>query len=117
MPSGSSAAGPDYRDNSVTANAQVVSPHAIEIPKWFTETFLDFREDVRDAARDGRRVMIYFGQDGCPYCTELMQTSFTQPRIVEKTRKRFVAVALNVWGDREVTWFDGKVERDEPVAK
>lgn len=99
------------------ALAQVASPHAIDIPKWFTETFLDFREDVKDAAREGRRVLIYFGQDGCPYCTELMQTSFTQPRIVEKTRKNFVAVALNVWGDREVTWFDGRTEREKDFAK
>ena len=82
------------------AQAQVVSPYAIDIPKWFTETFLDFREDVRDAAKENKRLLIYFGQDGCPYCTELMQTSFTQPRIVDKTRRNFTAIALNVWGDR-----------------
>ena len=105
------------------ARAQVVAPYAIDIPKWFTETFLDFREDVREAAREGKRVLIYFGQDGCPYCTELMQTSFTQPRIVDKTRRNFVAIALNVWGDREVTWVDGKTgvdgkpEREKDFAK
>ena len=99
------------------ARAQVVSPYAIDIPKWFTETFLDFRDDVREAAKDGKRVLIYFGQDGCPYCTELMQTSFTQPRIVDKARKNFVAIALNVWGDREVTWIDGKTEREKDFAK
>lgn len=102
---------------ALPVRAQVVSPHAIDIPKWFTETFLDFREDVREAAKEGKRVLVYFGQDGCPYCTELMQTSFTQPRIVEKTRRHFVAIALNVWGDREVTWFDGKVEREKDFAK
>ena len=55
--------------------------------------------------------------NGCPYCTEFMQTSFTQPRIVEKTRKNFVAVALNVWGDREVTWIDGKTEAEKDFAR
>ena len=105
------------------AQAQVVAPYAIDIPKWFTETFLDFREDVRDAAKDGKRVLIYFGQDGCPYCAELMHTSFTQPRIVDKTRGNFVAIALNVWGDREVIWVDGKTgidgkpEREKDFAK
>jgi thioredoxin-related protein len=99
------------------ARAQVVSPYAIDIPRWFTETFLDFREDVRDAAKANKRLLVYFGQDGCPYCTELMQTSFTQPRIVDKTRKNFVAIALNVWGDREVTWVDGKTEREKDFAK
>jgi len=99
------------------AQAQVVSPYAIDIPKWFTETFLDFREDVRDAAKENKRLLIYFGQDGCPYCTELMQTSFTQRRIVDKTRRNFTAIALNVWGDREVTWMDGKTEREKDFAK
>ena len=28
------------------AHAQVASPQAIEIPPWFVETFLDFREDI-----------------------------------------------------------------------
>ena len=79
------------------------SPHAIDIPAWFQETFLDFREDVRDAAKGGKRLMIYFGQDGCPYCRELMRANFAQKDIVERMRRHFNAVALNIWGDREVT--------------
>src|SRR2546430_5804353 len=75
---------------SFLAVAQTASPHAIEVPSWFSETFLDLREDVREAAKEGKRLMIYFGQDGCPYCKALMQTNFTQPRIVEKTRGNFV---------------------------
>jgi thioredoxin-related protein len=38
-------------------------------PAWFATSFLDFRDEVADAARAGKRVMIYVGQDGCPYCT------------------------------------------------
>ena len=74
---------------------------------------LDFRDDVRDAAKDGKRVMVYFGQDGCPYCTQLMKVNFSQARIVDKTRKHFVAIALNIWGDREVTWIDGRTHERE----
>ena len=84
------------------------SPHAIDIPRWFSESFLDLREDVADARRDGKRLMLYFGQDGCPYCKALMTVNFAQPDIVAKTRRHFVAVALNLWGDREVTWIDGR---------
>ena len=84
------------------------SPHAIDIPPWFRETFLDFRQDVREAAQAGKRLMLYFGQDGCPYCRELMRVNFADRRIADKTRAHFHAVALNIWGDREVTWIDGK---------
>jgi len=88
--------------------AQQPSPFAIDVPSWFALSFLDFREDVAEAAREGKRVMIYFGQDGCPYCARLMSTNFAQRSIVDKTRKHFVPVALNLWGDRDVTWIDGR---------
>jgi thioredoxin-related protein len=97
--------------------AQSPPPNAIEVPRWFTETFLDFREDVRDAAKQGKRLLVYFGQDGCPYCRELLAVNFSQPAIVEKTRRHFVAVALNIWGDREVTWLDGKVMSEKDFAR
>jgi thioredoxin-related protein len=41
---------------------------AQEPPEWFAQSFLDIREDAAEAARDGKRLMIYFMQDGCPYC-------------------------------------------------
>jgi len=99
------------------AMAQEPSPHAVEIPKWFTDSFLDFREDIRDAKREKRRVMVYFGQDGCPYCTALMKTNFSQQRIVEKTRKNFVSIALNIYGDRETKWLDGTTMTEKELAR
>ena len=99
------------------ASAQEVAPHAIDIPPWFTETFLDFGEDIRDAARDKRRLLVYFGQDGCPYCRQLMVTNFSQSAIVEKTRRHFVAIALNLWGDRETKWLDGRVRTEKELAR
>jgi len=97
--------------------AQEASPHAIEIPRWFADSFLDFREDIREATREKRRLMVYFGQDGCPYCTALMATNFSQQKIVEKTRKHFVAIALNVWGDRETKWLDGSTMTEKALAR
>jgi len=97
--------------------AQEPSPYAIDIPPWFVETFLDFREDIADAAKDGRRLMVYFGQDGCPYCRQLMVTNFSQRRIVDKMHKHFVAIALNIWGDREVTWLDGRKMTERALSR
>ena len=98
------------------AGASDPSPHAIDIPAWFKTSFLDLREDVSDAARDGRRLMVYFGQDGCPYCRELMRVNFSQKDLVEKTRRHFDAVAVNIWGDREVTWIDGRRYSEKTFA-
>ena len=101
---------------TASARAQVVAPHAIEIPPWFSQSFLDLGEDVAEAAQADKRVMLYFGQDGCPYCAALMKTNFSQPEIVAKARANLSAIALNIWGDRDVTWTDGKVRREKDFA-
>jgi len=99
------------------ALAQVPSPHAIDVPPWFAQTFLDFRDDVADAAREKKRLLLYFGQDGCPYCRMLMVNNFSQRSIVDKTRRHFVAIELNIWGARETTWLDGRTRSEKDLAR
>lgn len=89
---------------------------ASDIPDWFKESFLDFSSDLKEAAARNKRLMVYFGQDGCPYCAELMRVNFAQKDIVDKTRAHFDAIALNIWGDREVTWIDGKIRPEKEFA-
>ena len=87
-----------------------------EPPEWFSESLLDLREDVAEAAAEGKRVMLYFGQDGCPYCKRLMEVNFRQTAIAQKAQRHLVALALNIWGDREVTWTDGTVTSEKRLA-
>jgi thioredoxin-related protein len=87
-----------------------------EPPAWFTNSLLHLPDDVAEAAREGKRVMLYFGQDGCPYCKQLMEVNFRQRAIADKLRRSFVALALNIWGDREVTWTDGKPMSEKQLA-
>ncbi len=88
----------------------------IQAPAWFKNSFLDLRDDIREAAAAKKRVMIYFGQNGCPYCTRLMEVNFKQPDIVAKTRRNFDAVEINIFGSREVTWLDGKPRSEKDFA-
>ncbi len=86
------------------------------LPPVFVETLLELPDDAAQAAKSGKRLLLYFGQVGCPYCKELMQTSFTQKAIVEQTAKHFLPIAFNIFGDREVTWFDGKLRSEKDLA-
>jgi thioredoxin-related protein len=89
---------------------------AQEPPPWFSESLLDLREDVKEAAAQGKRVMLYFGQDGCPYCKRLMEVNFRQATIATKAQRHLVALALNIWGDRDVTWTDGAATTEKRLA-
>lgn len=88
-----------------------------EVPAWFTESFLEFPQDVKEAAAEGKRLMLYFWQDGCPACRRMKETTLADPAIVAETRRRFVPVALNVFGERELQWTDGRTLREKELAR
>ena len=102
---------------ALCARAQAPHPFAIDIPDWFAVTFLEIPEDVRDAAREGKRVMVYFGQDGCGWCRKLMEVNFRQEDIVRRTRTHFVSIALDILGDREVRWVDGRRMTEKQLTR
>lgn len=96
----------------------LAAPAAAEdMPAWFKESFLVMPEDVSEAAKSGRRLMLYFHQDGCPYCAKLLRENFSDRAIAEKTRRHFDVIAINLWGDREVTDFSGKATSEKAFAK
>ncbi|CAC9582570.1 hypothetical protein [uncultured Gammaproteobacteria bacterium] len=78
-----------------------------ELPNWFKATFMDFSEDLEEAADEGRHVMIYFHQDGCPYCAKLVQDNFHDKDLVAKLQSNFDVIETNMWGDRELTDWQG----------
>ena len=79
-----------------------------EKPDWFKESFLEFEEDVAEAAAAGRRVMLYFHQEGCPYCALLVEENFTDPELKAHIIRHFDGISLNMWGDREVVSVGGQ---------
>jgi thioredoxin-related protein len=99
------------------AQAHPETPRPIEPPAWFTQSFLDLPDELAAAKQERKRLMLYFGQDGCPYCRQLMDVNFGQKAIVDKTREHFRAIAFNIWGDLEVTAVDGRRMTEKQFAK
>ena len=78
-----------------------------EKPAWFKDSFLEFEEVVAEAASANRRVMLYFHQEGCPYCAQLIEENFTDPELKSYIVEHFDGISLNLWGDREVVSVGG----------
>jgi thioredoxin-related protein len=102
---------------AASLDSGLVNPGYAEKPDWFANSFLDIREDVSDATSSGKRVLLYFYQDGCPYCKKLLDTNFALQETEAKTRRHYEVVAINMWGDREVTGFDGMETTEKEFAK
>ena len=97
--------------------AGMVNPGYAEKPAWFANSFLDLRDDVAEAAASGKRVLLYFYQDGCPYCKKLLDTNFALADTETRTREQFEVIAINMWGDREVTGLDGEETTEKTFAR
>jgi len=117
IPAGTGPLHAEQVQSAPQLDAGMVNPGYEEKPDWFTDSFLDIREDVAEAAAGGRRVLLYFYQDGCPYCKKLLDTNFALKQTEVKTRENFSVIAINIWGDREVTGFDGKQTTEKEFAQ
>jgi len=98
-------------------NEDLTNPGSIELPAWFKNSFMDIAEDIAEATAENKRLVLYFHQDGCPYCKKLIEVNFTQQDIVDKARATVDILAINMWGDREVTWLDGETMSEKAFAK
>lgn len=77
-------------------------------PDWFKASFLDIREDVAEAAATERRVLLFFHQNGCPYCNLMVERNLSQQDIEAQMRRQLDVISVNMWGDRPVTGMDGR---------
>ncbi len=92
------------------------NPGHHDMPDWFKSSFLDIREDVAEATAADKRVMLYFFQDGCPYCAKLLRENLADEAIGKLARTRFDVIAINIWGDREVAGFSGEPTTEKQFA-
>ena len=86
-------------------------------PDWFKASFLDFEEDIAEAAAAGRRYLLFVHQDGCPYCNRMVEANLAQKDIEETMRKHLDVVELNMWGDREVVTVGGQSFTEKSFAR
>jgi len=89
----------------------------MHVQPWFKNTFLDLREDMDDATKEGKQLVIVWEQKGCPYCREMHRVNLRIPEIVKYIRANFNIIQLNLWGDREVTDLDGEVTTEKKLGR
>ncbi|UWQ30799.1 thioredoxin family protein [Leisingera sp. M523] len=84
---------------------------------WMRETFKDLREDLEEANGEGKRLALIFEQRGCIYCTKMHEEVFPRPEVSQYIEENFFVVQLNLYGDVEVTDFDGEALAEKDMAR
>lgn len=99
---------------ALPAEAATLGDDGLHKTDWMRDTFKDLREDLAEANALGLRLLVIVEQRGCIYCTRMHEEVFPVPEIDTFLRENYFVVQINMFGDIDVTDFDGTVlsERD-----
>ena len=89
---------------TVTADSSERNPREY----FFSQSFGDLQEELEDARNSGKLgLLLFFEQEGCPYCERMMQTILNQAAVQDWYRERFVIIAVDINGAVPITDVDG----------
>lgn len=85
------------------STAHVVYPH------WFKESFFDLQSDLQEARDAGKKgIMVFFSTKTCSYCQAIIEKAFKENDIVQRLRKNYDVIGLEVFSDNELVDPRGK---------
>lgn len=84
---------------------------------WMRDTFKDLAEDLDEANAEGKRLMVIIEQRGCTYCKKMHEEVFPVENIASYIDENFFVVQINMFGDVEVTDFDGTTLAEKDMVK
>jgi len=100
-----------------TAHAAELGDDGLHKASWMRDTFKDLGEDLAEANAEGKRLMILVEQRGCIYCKKMHEEVFVVPEVSQYIEDNFFVVQINMFGDVDVTDFDGTTLPEKDMVK
>ena len=100
----------------IAASAAEIGEDGLHKQPWFQTTFKDMSEDLASAQEEGKRLVIFFEQQGCGYCKKMHEEVFSDPEVSDYIAENYYVVQMNLFGDEEVTDFDGEALPEKEMA-
>lgn len=102
---------------AMPAFAVTLGDDGLHKTEWMRDTFKDLREDLAEANAEGKRLLVIIEQRGCIYCTKMHEEVFPTPEITAALTDQFFVVQINMFGDVEVTDFDGTTLSEKDMVR
>ncbi|WP_299649526.1 thioredoxin family protein [uncultured Tateyamaria sp.] len=98
-------------------NAAELGDDGLHKAPWMRDTFKDLTEDLEEANAEGKRLMVMVEQRGCIYCKKMHEEVFVVPEVAQYIEDNFFVVQINMFGDVDVTDFDGTTLPEKDMVK
>lgn len=102
---------------ALSVQAAEIGDDGLHKAPWMRDTFKDLGEDLSEASAEGKRLMVIIEQRGCIYCQKMHEEVFVVPEVAEYITENFFVVQINMFGDVEVTDFDGEMMPEKDIVK
>jgi thioredoxin-related protein len=99
------------------AFASEIGDDGLHKAPWMRDTFKDLSEDLEEANAEGKRLMVIIEQRGCIYCKKMHEEVFSLEDIASYIDENYFVVQINMFGDVEVTDFDGTALPEKEIVK
>ncbi|PJK30185.1 thioredoxin family protein [Minwuia thermotolerans] len=99
------------------AHAAKLGEDGLHKEDWFAITFRDIREDMADAAAQGKRLALIFEQRGCIYCKKVHEEVLSDPQVRDYIKANYLVVQYNLYGDEEVVDLDGETLTEKTAGR
>lgn len=96
--------------------AKISGGASYSLPDWFENSFLEFSSDIKEAAAKGKHLLVFIHLDNCPYCARMLDENFRSGKTKAVIEANFRVVALNMKGDRSLTWLDGSFQTEKALV-
>ena len=77
----------------------------------------DYPGEIEAAAEEGKHLVMFFHQAGCPYCDKMRARVFPTDKIIDYYTSNFVMIDSNIRGNLDVVMPDGTEGTERELAK
>ena len=77
-----------------------------DLPAWFTMSFLELNDDLKEAGARGRQLMLFLHLEECPYCARMLNENFREGATKEFIERHFDVIGIDIRGSRSVGWLE-----------
>lgn len=88
-----------------------------DMPAWFKMSFLDLKDDLKEANAHGRQLLLFLHLEECPYCARMLDENFREGATREFIERHFDVIGIDIRGSRTVDWFDGRQYPELALAR
>lgn len=77
----------------------------------------DYPGEIQAAAAEGKNLVLFFHQAGCPYCDKMRARVLPSKKISDYFNQHFVMIESNIRGNLDVVMHDGTQGTEVDLAK